>query len=141
MIEKTDNFSSSKTVRVYLADAPDLARTDSKEGRVRFTNALKASGVRNGSEYAYCTDVIYQTLCGGTARQLKIKMALPVKANLRDHLSVLDRLLIGATEVMAAERIEAANCQGVEACRRETQAAAEAVKMATAFSNASHSDR
>jgi len=68
-------------------------RDKGKISRDLFTQAIKdaLSQTENppprGVAYAEATDAVYKGLCSYTARKLKEALGLPLRANLRDHLS------------------------------------------------------
>ena len=76
------------------------------EARKTFTETLHSHGVKEGFEYARCTNAIYIPLLGGMASEIKKQRQLPVKANLRDNLSLKEILQVALIEVVAQEKIE-----------------------------------
>jgi Rha family phage regulatory protein len=63
-------------------------RGRSKTIRVAATDSYKEHGATEWFHYTNNTDAIYEIVFGGTAAQLRKKWAMPVKANVRDHLTV-----------------------------------------------------
>jgi hypothetical protein len=90
-------------------------RDASKAARERFTEVLAAHDC-DGSDIGYVTNAIYVTLLGGKAAQVKQRLNLPAKANLRDNLDLKSLVQTMATEVMASERIEEEGRRGRYEC-------------------------
>lgn len=63
-------------------------RGRAKTIRVNATDSYKEHGATEWFHYTNNTDAIYEIVFGGTAAQLRRKWGLPVKANVRDHLSI-----------------------------------------------------
>jgi hypothetical protein len=101
-----------------------------KRVRRTYTDTLKEHGVKQGFEYAHCTNELYKHLHGGTAKELKISRRLNPKANLRDHMSLSEIAYTMASEALAAERIEEQDANGFSACRVETRLAATTIRAA-----------
>jgi hypothetical protein len=78
-----------------------LARSQRKS----YTGTLKAHGVW-GEGYMLCTEAVYSKLLGGKSYQLRKRMGLPAKANLRDALPTDQLAYVMAAEALSAERIE-----------------------------------
>lgn len=108
----------------------DEHRRAGKVARRSYTDTLKDHGITKGYEYANCTNEVYQHLHGGTAKELKLRMKLHPKANLRDHMSVPELAYTMASEALAAERIEHQEASGYIECKTETRLATLSIKSA-----------
>jgi hypothetical protein len=104
-------------------------RALARSGRKAFTDTLKAHGVVERG-YMECTEAVYLTLLGGKSYQLRDKMGLPKKANLRDKLDSGSLAFITAAEALSAERIEEENRQGNRACVEASSIGANAIRTA-----------
>lgn len=101
------------------------------EARKDFTDTLQEHGVKEPHQFAKCTNAIYKPLLGGTASEVRKNRQLPVKANLRDNLSMKEVLQVALSEVMAQEKIETENRQGFPLCFIACQIASVSVANAT----------
>lgn len=86
------------------------------EVRKGLTGTLQEHGVTEGKQFADCTNAVYRPILGGTAAQVKKERHLPVKANLRDNLSLRDSLMVSLSELLAQEKVEAEDRQGFSQC-------------------------
>jgi len=90
-------------------------RTIGKVARNQFTGMLNAHKVR-GRGYPDCTNAVYKPILGGTAREIREQKKLPVKANVRETLSIKELLAVGLAEVLSTEKIENENLYGNKPC-------------------------
>ncbi len=61
---------------------------------------------------------------------VKVALQVPVKANLRDHLSTHDLIKVKFAETMASEKIERDQVHGNARCQKSCQLAGDAVATA-----------
>ncbi len=95
-----------------------------------YTATLKKHGVESPRDYANCTNSIYKPLLGGTARDVRQKLNLPEKANVRDHLAGVELAALGLAEALATEHIESKDCRGGAQCEYASNHAGLSVKKA-----------
>lgn len=100
-------------------------RALSRAQRRKYTDSLQAHGVKDGRDYAACSDTLYLGLFDKRAAALKVCKGLSKKARLRDHLSTDELAFIVAGETLARERIDEEGADGGEACRIATQRSAQ----------------
>lgn len=98
--------------------------------RNMYTSTLKKHDVESPRDYANCTNAIYKPLLGGTARDMKQKLNLPEKANIRDHLPNVSLAALGLAEALATDHIESENCRGASQCERASNLAGCSVQKA-----------
>ena len=91
-------------------------RLEGKVIRNMLTDTLKDHGVV-GIGYAQCTDAIYEPLLGGTAKQLRTERNLPVRANVRETMNILELAAVSMAEVLADRDIIAQDINGNTKCR------------------------
>lgn len=104
-------------------------RALSRVGRKNYTGVLKAHGVE-GKGYMECTEALYIHLLGGRSHQLRDRMNLKPKTNLREHFDTADLSYVMAAEALAAERIEEEGRQGNSDCADATATSASAIHRA-----------
>jgi hypothetical protein len=97
--------------------------------RNEFTSTLGTHGV-SGKGYGVCTNAIYIPVLQGAAADVRKRMNLPEKANIRDALDERSLASIKFAETLARLNIKAADAYGVESCSKEANRAGEAVKVA-----------
>jgi len=107
-------------------------RVETVVQRHDYTTTLQKHGVE-GPGFGMCTNGIYQGTLGGTAKQLKEKLNLPTKANLRDNLSKTQLIAIRLAEALAEENIENKELHGNFQCRDASLEAG--VKVSRVFDN------
>ena len=100
-------------------------RALSRAQRRKYTDSLQAHGVKDGRDYAACSDTLYLGLFDKRAAALKASKGVSKKASLRDHLSTDELAFVVAGETLARERIEEEKADGGEACRVATQRSAQ----------------
>lgn len=104
-------------------------RALSRSKRVGYTDTLRDHGV-TGRGYPQCTNAVYQEVLDGTAKQIKSKMGLPEKANLRDHMDTSMLSFVMAAEVLATDRINDEGCLGNDECAKATARSASFIREA-----------
>lgn len=97
--------------------------------RKGFTDTLKAHGVE-GKGYMHCTEAVYQALLGGKSYELRAKMGLPAKSNLRDELGATALASVMLAEALSSERIAEERRYGNADCATATLRSARAVREA-----------
>ncbi|QTA85827.1 KilA-N domain-containing protein [Desulfonema magnum] len=102
-------------------------RTIGKIARNQFTGTLKEHDVR-GRGYADCTNVVYEPILGGTAKEVRQQKGLPVKANVRETLNIKELLAVGLSEVLSKEKIEGEALYGNKKCKSACSMSAEKVQ-------------
>lgn len=110
------------------------ARALARSQRVSYTDTLKRHYVE-GKGYLYCTEALYLRLLGGRSFQLRQRMGLPERANIRDSLDIAQLSYVMAAEALAAERIAEEHRLGNDECIDATARGAQAIR------NAIDSDR
>jgi hypothetical protein len=85
-------------------------RLKSIEIRKELTDEWKKHGLQEGAEFAFLTDVIYQTWAGKTAREYKQFKGLK-KENLRDNMTNKELVMSMLAELSTKEISEALNPQ------------------------------
>lgn len=90
-------------------------RALSRARRNSYTDTLKAHGVADKG-YMHCTEAVYLSLLGGRSYELRNRMSLPPKTNLRDHLPADKLAFLMAAEALSAERIADEGREGNAAC-------------------------
>ena len=91
-------------------------RLKSIHARNVLTDTLSRHGVKAGVEIATCTNTVYRHLFHASAKELKEKRGLPAKANLRDNMSRLELAATEFAELLASERIEREQANGLKQC-------------------------
>lgn len=104
-------------------------RALSRSQRKSYTDALKDHGV-SGKGYMECTEAVYLHLLGGKSYQLREKMKLPAKANLRNELSTDKLAYVMAAEALSSERIEEERRFGNSECVEASALGANAIRSA-----------
>jgi hypothetical protein len=104
-------------------------RALARSGRNRYTDTLKAHGVE-GKGYMECTEAVYLALLGGKSYEIRARMGLPAKSNLRDELGTTALASVMLAEALSAERIEEENRQGNSDCATASLRSARAVRAA-----------
>jgi len=87
-------------------------RLKSIEIRKELTDEWKKHGLQEGTEFAFLTDVIYQTWAGKTAREYKQYKGLK-KENLRDNMTNKELVMSMLAELSTKEISEALNPQSI----------------------------
>jgi hypothetical protein len=105
------------------------ARAMARSQRISYTNTLKRHYVE-GKGYMYCTEALYSRLLDGKSYELRARMGLGPKANLRDNLDIAELSFVMAAEALAAERIEEEHRIGNAECIEATARGAQAIKSA-----------
>lgn len=137
-IEVREVFLRFKVADPTLADELlDRATPDANEwvarramGRVvrnHYTTQLSDRGIRDGREYAICTNATYEKVLGAPAKSLKAARNLPVKSSLRDGLDMKELAFVAAAEALAIERMEDENSQGFVQCHAATSSSASVI--------------
>lgn len=91
------------------------ARLAGIDTRNHFTDTLDDHGVA-GADFGICTNNIYKPILGGKATEVRHKRGLPPKANLREHMSVVELAGTQFAEALAADKIEREGRQGLNPC-------------------------
>lgn len=104
-------------------------RALSRSQRNSYTQTLKDHGVVEGG-YMECTERVYLHLLGGKSFQLRSKMNLPKKSNLRDALPTDQLSYVMAAEAIAAERIKEEDRWGNTECAEASALGASAIRTA-----------
>jgi prophage antirepressor-like protein len=133
-IRKTGEYRSKRREKyVQLGLSPEWIeqREQGIEVRKDFTGTLQEHGVKKGFEYGTCTNAIYLPVLGGTAANVRKERQLPAKGNLRDNLSLKEILQISLSEVVAQEKIEDENRQGLSQCFNACKEAGTAIAAAS----------
>lgn len=97
--------------------------------RRSYTDVLKAHGVVQKG-YMECTEAVYLNLLGGKSYQLRARMNLKPKTNLRDNLDADNLAYIMAAESLSAERIQDEQRQGNRECAEASAIGASAIRKA-----------
>ena len=105
-------------------------RALARSGRVKFTDTLKAHGVIGKDGYIGCTEAVYAALLDGRSYQIRQRMGLPAKSNLRDNLNATALASVMLAEALSAERIEEEQRQGNAECAHATWVSASSVRAA-----------
>lgn len=91
-------------------------RIKSKKIRNEHTRMLCARGVRDGRDFATCTNKTYQGLYGTNAAGLRRLKNLPLKANVRNHMDTNELIEVGFSENLSTRKIKQGSAYGVEEC-------------------------
>ena len=91
-------------------------RVKSIHARNVLTDVLSRHGVKTGVEIAQCTNTVYRHLFHKTAREMRIARKLPEKANVRESMSRLELAATEFAELLASERIEREQANGLKQC-------------------------
>lgn len=110
----------------YWAGIRALARS----GRTKFTDVLKHHGVTGKEGYMGCTEAVYQALLGGKSYEIRARMGLPPRTNLRDQLGATALASVMLAEALSAERIEEEKRFGNADCATATLRSARVVRAA-----------
>jgi len=117
-IEETEDPSKllDKIYDVYRSRGMDdnwiSARLRSMESRKDLTNRWKESGVVEGKEYAFLTNIISKGTFDLSVSEHKKLKGLAKKHNIRDSMSTLELVYIILAEVTAKEISEKMNAKG-----------------------------
>ena len=107
--------------------APVIAmRNEGVTVRLVFTNRLQRHGVLS-TGFRACTAAIYFPMFGGSTDVIKLKYALPKRANVRDYMTLTQLSAISFAEALAAERIEKEGIYGSLACEQACNQVGQAV--------------
>lgn len=102
-------------------------RALSRAQRKSYTDTLKNHGV-NGRGYMDCTEAVYYTLLGGKSYQIRARLGLPPKTNLRNELPTDQLAYVMAAEALSAERIEEEARHGNAECIDASSIGASAIR-------------
>jgi hypothetical protein len=91
-------------------------RLKSKKIRNEHTRMLCARGVREGRDFAICTNKTYLGLYGTNAAGLRTRKNLPTKANVRNHMDTNELIEVGFSENLSTRKIKQGSAYGVEEC-------------------------
>ena len=91
-------------------------RVKSIHARNVLTDVLSRHGVKKGIEIAQCTNTVYRHLFHKTAKEMRIARKLPEKANVRESMSRLELAATEFAELLASERIEREQANGLKQC-------------------------
>jgi hypothetical protein len=105
-------------------------RALARSGRNKFTDILKAHGVTGKEGYMACTEAVYQALLDGKSWEIRARMGLPARTNLRDNLNATALAGVMLAEALSGERIEEEQRQGNADCATATLRSARAVRAA-----------
>lgn len=103
-------------------------RAMSRVLRNEYTATLAEHGVDSGQAIGQCTDGIYRGFLGRTAKQELRHRKLPVKANLRDEMNLVDLTGVMLSEALATEDIREGNWQGHSECYQASKRSGNAVR-------------
>lgn len=117
--------------RKGMTDSQIEVRMSGKLKRNTFTSRLKEYGLAKDA-YGMVTNATYVKTLGGTARELREARGLPLKANLRDHLSEIELSAIAFAESMAEAKIRQDRAFGTQECLERCKQAGEAAHQALA---------
>lgn len=109
--------------RKGLSDAQISARIQGVQARNKLTEVCSKHGVRDAG-FRDVTNAIYMPLLGGTAADVRKSLGLPLRANLRDSMSVIELRTVELAELVSAENIEGKRVFGTQACVNECYKAA-----------------
>jgi hypothetical protein len=98
-----------------------------RSGRNNFTDVLKAHGVVDKG-YMHCTEAVYQALLGGKSYEIRARLGLAPRVNLRDNLSATALASVMLAEALSSERIEEEKRHGNADCATATLKSARAVR-------------
>lgn len=104
-------------------------RALSRAQRNAYTDVLKDHGVE-GRGYMECTEALYIHLLGGRSYEIRARMSLKPKANIREHLDASKLAYVMAAEALAAERIAEESRKGNADCANATAVSASAIQRA-----------
>lgn len=104
-------------------------RALSRAQRNAYTDVLKEHGVE-GRGYMECTEALYIHLLGGRSYEIRARMSLKPKANIREHLDASKLSYVMAAEALAAERIAEESRKGNADCAAATAVSASAIQRA-----------
>lgn len=91
-------------------------RIKSKKIRNEHTRTLCARGVREGLDFAICTNKTYLGLYGTNAAGLRKLKNLPLKANVRNSMDTNELIEVGFSENLSTRKIKQVNAYGVKEC-------------------------
>lgn len=109
--------------RKGLSDEQISARIQGVQARNKLTEVCGKHGVRDAG-FRDVTNAIYMPLLGGTAADVRKSLGLPVKANLRDNMSVIELRTVELAELVSADNIQKKRVFGAQACVDECYKAA-----------------
>lgn len=95
-----------------------------------YTTELNSRGVKDGKEYAICTNATYRQLFDGSAQQIKASRGLPAKMGVRDGLNIRELAFLAASEALSVERMEDEDSRGFSECHLATTKSASAIRSA-----------
>jgi hypothetical protein len=98
-----------------LSDEQISARIQGVQARNKLTEVCGKHGVRDAG-FRDITNAIYMPLLGGTAADVRKAQGLPVKANVRDSLSVIELRTLELAELVSADNIQNKRVFGNQAC-------------------------
>lgn len=126
--EQNPELSINKAVETYRkqgrTDAWIATRMSGIVQRNVYTKTLQEHDVKY---YGTCTDEIYKGLFGYRAKELKEKNGLSPKANLREHMTMVQLSATMLSEALATESIEQKDIRGDEACAKASNISAKNV--------------
>lgn len=115
--ERNPAISINKGIEAYRrqgkSDAWIAARASGIVQRNFYTKTLQEHDV---TYYGTCTDALYKGLFGMGAASMREKAGLPKKANLRDHMNMVQLSSVMLSEALATENIESKDVRGNSAC-------------------------
>lgn len=83
--------------------------------RNQHTATLQAHGV-HGAGFAQCTNATYIPILGGTAAEIREQRGLVKTANLREHMTPIERAAASLSEEISKDKIEKNNLRGNNPC-------------------------
>lgn len=83
--------------------------------RNQHTATLQAHGV-HGAGFAQCTNATYLPILGGTAAEIREQRGLVKTANLREHMTPIERAAASLSEEISMEAIDKKNLRGNNHC-------------------------
>ena len=93
-----------------------------------YTATLKDHGVEHSQGMAQCTNGIYLGFLGRTAKKELRERGLPVTANLRDNMKLVDLTGVMLSEALATEDIKEGDRHGVPECYDASKRSGHAVR-------------
>lgn len=91
-------------------------RIKSKKIRNEHTRMLCSRGVREGRDFAICTNKTYLGLYGTNAAGLRVRKNLPIKANVRNSMDINELVEVSFSENLSTRKIKQSTAHGVEQC-------------------------
>ena len=83
--------------------------------RNQHTATLQAHGV-HGAGFAQCTNATYIPILGGTAAEIREQRGMVKTANLREHMTPIERAAAMLSEEISKDKIEKNNLRGNNPC-------------------------